>query len=89
MEGFIAHLTIRITKKLRTPYMKLQGIQLTDNFPYDSPETQQQYYLDRIKLLEEELSGLNLLEHPCEILAICKQIISIKQQLPNGTPQMK
>jgi hypothetical protein len=69
--------------------MKLQGIQLTDNIPYDSAETQQQYYLDRIKLLEDELSRLNLLEHPCEILAICKLIISIKQQLPNGTPQMK
>ena len=69
--------------------MKLQGIHLTGNIPYDSAETQQQYNLDRIKLLEEELDKLNLLEHPCEILAICKMIIALKTQLPNGTPQMK
>lgn len=69
--------------------MKVQGIHLTDTIPYDSAETQQQYYLDRIKLLEEELNRLNLLEHPCEILAICKVIITIKKQLSGGAPQMK
>jgi len=68
--------------------MKVQGIHLTD-IPFDSPETQRTHHLGRIKLLEEELSRLNLLEHPCEILAICKQIRSLKAQLPNASPLIK
>ena len=69
--------------------MKVQEIHLKEPLPFDSPETQRSYQLGKIKLLEEELSELNLLEHPCEILALCKQIIALKEQLPKVTPQVK
>lgn len=70
--------------------MKVQNMHLIDDtVPYDSRETKREYHLARIKLLEEELSQLNLLEHPCEILAICKQIIVIKELLGKITPVTK
>lgn len=60
-----------------------------DTVPCDSRETKQAYHLARIKALEEELSQLNLLEHPCEILTICKQIIVIKELLSKIMPVTK
>ena len=65
--------------------MKVQDLHQPNAFPYDSPELQRRHQLARIKLLEEELERLNLLEHPCEIQALCKQIITIKEQLAKNT----
>ncbi|WP_315823214.1 hypothetical protein [Paraflavitalea speifideaquila] len=59
---------------------------IDDTVPYDSRETKQEYHLARIRLLEEALNRLTLLEHPCEILAICKQIIAIKELLRKIAP---
>jgi hypothetical protein len=69
--------------------MKVQEIHLKDSLPFDSPETFRSFQLGKIKLLEEELNRLNLLEHPCEIQALCKQIIIIKEQLLKAKPQVK
>lgn len=70
--------------------MKVQNMHMIDDtVPYDSRETKQAYHLARLRLLEEELNRLNLLEHPCEILAICKQIITIKELLRKITPVTK
>jgi hypothetical protein len=67
--------------------MKVQKMHMIDDtVPYDSRETKQEYHLARISQLEEELNGLNLLEHPCEIQAICKQIIAIKELLRKIAP---
>lgn len=49
----------------------------------DSIEVQRAYHLDKIKLLEDELSRLNILEHPREIGEICSNIIDIKKSLEN------
>jgi hypothetical protein len=70
--------------------MKVQNMHMIhDTAPYDSRETKRDYHLARVRLLEEELNSLNLLEHPCEILAICKQIITIKELLRKITPVVK
>lgn len=70
--------------------MKVQNMHLIDDtVPYDSHETKQENHLARIRLLEEELNQLNLLEHPCEIKAICKQIITIKELLSKISPVTK
>lgn len=70
--------------------MKVQKLPIIDDtVPYDSRETQREYHLARIRLLEAELNQLNLLEHPCEIKAICKQIIAIKELLGKITPVTK
>ena len=67
--------------------MKVQNMHLSgDTVPFDSREAQQDYHLSRLKQLEEELNQLNLLEHPHEIQAICKQIIAIKELLRKITP---
>jgi hypothetical protein len=67
--------------------MKVQNMHLSDDtVPFDSREAQQVYHLARMKQLEEELNRLNILEHPNEIQAICKQIIAIKELLRKITP---
>ena len=66
--------------------MKVQDIPGIDIVPFDSRETKREYHLARIRLLEEKLETLNLLEHPCEIMGICKQIIAIKGALQKITP---
>lgn len=67
--------------------MKVQNMHLSDDtVPFDSREAQQVYHQARIKQLEEELNGLNILEHPHEIQAVCKQIIAIKELLRKITP---
>jgi hypothetical protein len=47
--------------------------------PADSKEVQKEYHQGKIKLLEEELSRLNILEHPLEIQSICRKIILIRE----------
>lgn len=67
--------------------MKVQNMHLSaDTVPFDSREAQQVYHLARMKQLEEELNRLNILEHPREIQAICKQIMTIKELLRKITP---
>lgn len=67
--------------------MNVPNTRLVDDMvPYDSRETWQEYHLTRIKSLEAELNNLNLLEHPCEIKAICTQIIAIKELLRKISP---
>jgi hypothetical protein len=38
-------------------------------------------HLDKLKLLEDALSRLTILEHPLEISNICRSIIDIKKNL--------
>jgi hypothetical protein len=83
MQGYFNQQAIRLQS------MKVQDIPITDVVPYDSREAKQEYHLARIRLLEEELEKLNLLEHPCEILCICKQIIAIKEVLQKLTSVAK
>jgi len=47
----------------------------------DSKEVRLADYRARIILLTEKLGGLNILEHPCEIQSICKEIVSLKNSL--------
>lgn len=47
----------------------------------DSIEVQRAYHLSKLKLLEDELTRLNILEHPREIREICSTIIDIKRSL--------
>jgi hypothetical protein len=47
----------------------------------DSIDLQRSYHLNKIKLLEEELSHLTILEHPREIHDICCSIIDLKKSL--------
>lgn len=54
---------------------------IEDRVPYDSHEARRDHHLAKLKALEAELQELNLLEHPREILAICKQIIAMKEAL--------
>lgn len=49
--------------------------------PADSKEVQQEYHLGKLKLLEEELNRLTILEHPREIQSLCCKIIRIKNLL--------
>lgn len=59
---------------------------IDDTLPFDSREAQQHYHLARVKQLEEELNRLNIMEHPHEIQAICKQIIALKELLRKIAP---
>jgi hypothetical protein len=47
----------------------------------DSLEAQRNDHLEKIRLLENELSRLNILEHPREIRDICNDIINIRKSL--------
>lgn len=69
--------------------MKGPEMPLIDTAPFDSRETQRAYHLARIQQLESALNELNLLENPCEIETICKQIIAIKELLRKITPVIK
>lgn len=67
--------------------MKVQDMQLiAETLPYDSQEARLEFLQGQIQRLEHELNQLNLLEHPCEILAICKEIIAIKEVLGKIAP---
>lgn len=46
-----------------------------------SKEIQKDLPLDKIKLLEDELNQLTILENPIEIQKICNSIIEIKKTL--------
>lgn len=59
--------------------MKYENIPLEVVLCADSWEVQRQYYLDRICMLEEEISKLNLQEHCREITLFCSQITEIKK----------
>ena len=55
----------------------------------DSKEVQREYYIGQIKLLEEELSQLNLMDNPHDIRAICERIIMIKALLQKNKADRK
>lgn len=55
----------------------------------DSKEVQKEYRIDKIKILEEELNRLNILEHPREIHSVCCKIIHIKHLLQKTKPGQK
>ena len=57
--------------------------------PADSKEVQRLYHLGKIKLLEEELNRLTILEHPREIQSLCCKIIRLKQFLQKIKPDKK
>ena len=57
--------------------------------PADSKEVQKEYHLCKLKLLEEELNRLTILEHPLEIHSLCCKIIQIKQLLQKISPAKK
>lgn len=95
--GFIARLSAKSNElpanreninqlSYKLPFMKGPEMPLIDTAPFDSRETQQAYHLARIQQLESALNELNLLENPCEIEIICKQIIAIKELLRKITP---
>lgn len=95
--GFIAQLSVKNKNQpanreninqlsYKLPFMKGPEMPLIDTAPFDSRETQQAYHLAKIQQLESALNELNLLENPCEIEAICKQIIAIKELLRKITP---
>ena len=46
-----------------------------------SKDVKRKTHLEKIKLLEEELLRLTILENPLEISIICKSIIDIKKNL--------
>ncbi len=48
------------------------------SLPADSFEVWREHQLGKIKIMEEELKRLNLLEHPCEIQALCSEVSAIK-----------
>jgi hypothetical protein len=52
----------------------------------DSIEVLRKFHLEKIKLLEEELSQLTILEHPLQIRKICNDIIRIKKTLEKVPP---
>lgn len=54
---------------------------IEDTVPFDSHEARRDHHLAKLRALEAELQQYNLLEHPREILAICKQIIAMKEAL--------
>lgn len=67
--------------------MKVHNMQLiAETLPYDSQEARLEFLQGRIQALENDLNQLNLLEHPREILSICKEIIAIKEVLGKITP---
>ena len=47
----------------------------------DSKAVKIKIHLEKIKLLEEELLRLNILENPLEIKNICESIIDLKKTL--------
>jgi hypothetical protein len=49
--------------------------------PFDSWEVFELYYHGKIKVWEDQLQQLNVLDHPVEIEAICRQIIAVKNLL--------
>ena len=51
----------------------------------DAGDKRKQTPLEKIKLLEEELNHLNILENPLEIENICKSIIDLKKSLQNSS----
>lgn len=48
--------------------------------PADSPEILYNYYFDKISYLQMQLNKLTLLEHPCEIHAVCTEIIKMRKK---------
>jgi hypothetical protein len=50
-----------------------------------SKEIEKQRHLDKIRLLEEELSRLTILENPREIKNICNSIIDLKNKLEKSS----
>jgi len=49
--------------------------------PADSPEVLYRHYCDQIACLQVQLNTLNLLEHPCEIQAVCGHIILTQKKI--------
>lgn len=47
----------------------------------DSPEIMETYYHERVASLYGELAGLSLLNHPKEIVHICKEIMMARKIL--------
>jgi hypothetical protein len=47
----------------------------------DSPKVLKEYYEGKLLLLERELNRLTILEHPVQIIHICRQIIVVKSKL--------
>ena len=50
-----------------------------------SKEIEKQRQLDKIRLLEEELNRLTILENPQEIKNICNSIIDLKNKLEKSS----
>lgn len=69
--------------------MSVQEIKPGDLMLCDSRETQLELHANRIKQLEFELNQLNLLENPCEIIALCKQIMVLRESLLKISPSLK
>ena len=51
------------------------------NLPADSWEVEKDFQLRKLSALKEELSMLNILEHPRQIQVICRKIVLIKNLL--------
>lgn len=52
-----------------------------NSLPFDSWEVFELYYLGKLKVWEDELSRLTILEHPIEIQFLCREIIAVKSML--------
>ncbi len=50
-----------------------------------SKETEKKRQLEKIRLLEEELNRLTILENPQEIKNICNSIMDLKNQLEKSS----
>jgi len=57
--------------------------------PADSFEIWRELHLEQIRLLQERLFGLNLQDNPCEIQAICSEIIIIKAMISIRTRSLE
>lgn len=53
----------------------------TTTIPFDSWEVFELYYLGKIKLWEDELCKLTILDHPIEIQFLCREILKVKNLL--------
>lgn len=73
-------------KQSRHLYKVVAGRKIPALLPADSAEVKEQYYLERINFLYDELEQLNFLEHPSAIASICGEINTTRKLLKDLRP---